>query len=78
MGPRKVDELPKLASSITTIGTLGAPMSGFNASIGGYLVTGSLALLVISPTRGCREWVEVLVNAYLVGWTYFFSFQLSF
>src|SRR5512143_3790652 len=49
-GPPKADEAPKPVSSSSTISTLGAPAGGRSGSMGGYLVSGSLASYVVNPT----------------------------
>src|ERR1700677_5152016 len=48
--PPNALEAPKPTSSRSTINTFGAPAGGRNGTIGGYLVLGSLASWVVSPT----------------------------
>lgn len=42
-GPPNADVAPNPTSSISTTSTFGAPLGGRRATIGGYLVSGSLA-----------------------------------
>src|SRR5450432_4566786 len=51
-GPPKALDEPKPASSIRITRMLGAPFGGRSCSIGGFLVSGSLASYVIRPVRG--------------------------
>ena len=43
IGPPKADEAPKPQSSMRMMSTLGAPSGGRSGTMGGYLVSGSLA-----------------------------------
>ena len=50
IGPPKVDDDPKPASSSSTTKTLGAPAGGRSGVIGGNEVSGSFASYVVNPT----------------------------
>src|SRR5215218_8248975 len=50
IGPPNALDAPKPTSSISTIRTLGAPSGGRIGSIGGNVVSGSIASYVVSPT----------------------------